>query len=437
MTGRPVKIAILADSKEFEGAMDRATSSAKKFEDKAEDVARASERIDGAVEGTGDRFGDLATNAGALGGGMADLGEKIGGTAGGFLTAGGAALEYGSAIGDIGEGLAGFIRQSKLAVIAEKAMTAAKAVGTVAQRAMNAAMRANPIGIIITLIALLVAGLVWFFTKTTVGQAIVKAAWAGIQKAIAAVVTWWNTTLLPAVRNIWTTVQSFFGKVWDFMKKVFQWTPLGVIITNWDRILGFFRGLPGKVRSAAGNLFGSILVRAVQLRDSVTGRVQGMVDWLKGLPRRISSAVGNLGSLLYGKGQSLIQGLIDGIQAMVAGVARAAGNVAATIKSFLPGSPVKMGPLRSWNNGGAGKRLMDMLADGIEGSSRTVQGAMEAATQFDVNANLAVARGVPSQAPRVSITFEKTGDPLIDALLAMLKKYVRVNGGNVQNALGA
>jgi len=415
MAGRPVKIAILADSKEFETAMDRATSSAKKFEDKAEDVARASDKIDNAVEGTGDRFGDLATNAGALGGGMADLGEKIGGTAGSFLSAGGAALEYGSAIGDIGEGLAGFIKQSKLAVIAEKAMTAAKAVGTVVQKAMNAAMRANPIGIIITLIALLVAGLVWFFTKTTLGQKIIKVAWAGIQKAMAAVASWWTNTLVPAAQRVWTNIQGFFGKLWAFIKTVFRFTPLGLIITNWDKIVAFF----GRVR------------------DGVVARVSSMVDWLKGLPSRISSAVGNFGSLLYDKGRSLIQGLIDGINAMVAGVANAAGNVAGVIKSFLPGSPVKMGPLRSWNNGGAGRRLMDLLAEGIEGSSRTVQGAMEAATQFDVSANLAVAGGVPSQAPQVNVTFDRTGDRLVDVLLDELAKHIRVNGGNVQRVLGA
>lgn len=414
MAGRPVKIAILADSKEFESAMDRASSSAKKFEDKAEDVARASEKIDNAVEGTGDRFGDLATNAGTLGGGMQDLGEKIGGTAGGFLAAGGAALEYGSAIGDIGEGLAGFIKQSKLAVIAEKAMTIAKTIGTGAQRAMNAAMRANPIGIIITLIALLVAGLIWFFTKTEVGQKIVKVAWAGIQRAMAAVARWWTGTLIPAAQSVWTNIQSFFGKLWAFIKTVFRFTPLGLIITNWDRIVAYFG----------------------RTRDAVVSRVQGMVDWLKGLPSRISSAVGDFGSLLYDKGRSLIQGLIDGIMAMVSGVANAAGRVASTIKAFLPGSPVKMGPLRSWNNGGAGKRLMDLLAGGIEGSARTVQGAMDAATQFDVSANLAVAGDVASATAPVNITFERTGDRLIDTLIAEMAKHIRVNGGNVQNVLG-
>lgn len=415
MAGRPVKISILADSKEFETAMDRATSSAKVFEDKAEDVARASEKIDGAVEGTGDRFGDLATNSGALGGGMADLGEKIGGTAGAFLSAGGSALEYGAAIGDIGEGLAGFIKQSKLAVIAEKAMTAARTVGAVAQRGLNAAMRANPIGIIITLIALLVAGLVWFFTKTTLGQKIVKGAWAGIQRAMAAVSNWWTNTLVPAAQSVWTSIQGFFGKLWRFIQTVFRYTPLGMIITNWSKIVAFF----GRVR------------------DGVVARVSGMVDWLRGLPARISSAVGNFGSLLYNQGRDLIQGLINGIMAMVSGVANAASSVANTIKGFLPGSPVKFGPLRSWNNGGAGKRLMDLLADGIEGSTRTVQGAMVAATQFDVNANLAVTAGATSSAPQVNVTFDGSGDPLMDAILNELRKRIKINGGSVQKVLGA
>src|SRR5690606_8875533 len=39
-------------------------------------------------------------------------------------------------------------------------------------------------------------------------------------------------------------------------------------------------------------------------------------------------------------------------------------------------SPVKEGPLRSWNNGGAGVRLMDQLARGIGKGSRRVGKAM-------------------------------------------------------------
>lgn len=413
----PIRIAIVGDTRDFTTAMDRAGDSMQGLESKADGAVRAVEKIDGAVEGTGDRFGDLATNAGTLGGGMSDLGEKVGGTAGAFLTAGGAALQWGEAVGDIGEGLAGFIKQSKLAAIATRVWSGVTTAATAVQRGLNTAMRANPIGIIITLVALLVAGLVWFFTKTKVGQAIVKSAWAGIQKAMSAVANWWTGTLVPAAQNVWTKIQGFFGKLWRFIQTVFRYTPLGMIITNWSKITAYF----GRVR------------------DGVVARVSGMVDWLRGLPSRISSAVGNFGSLLYGKGRELIQGLINGINAMVAGVANAAGRVASTIKSFLPGSPVKVGPLRSWNNGGAGKRLMDMLASGIADSANEVDKAMQRAMSLNVDPvaiNQGGGSGTASTPANLEVMFSGNGD--VGAFIAaFIRDFIRKNGGNVQAVLGA
>ncbi|WP_104164667.1 tape measure protein [Arthrobacter sp. SX1312] len=77
---------------------------------------------------------------------------------------------------------------------------------TIAQRGLNLVMRANPIGLIITAIGLLVAGLVWFFTQTEVGQQIVRAAWAGIQAAVGAVVSWFQTTVLPITQQVFAAI---------------------------------------------------------------------------------------------------------------------------------------------------------------------------------------------------------------------------------------
>lgn len=62
---------------------------------------------------------------------------------------------------------------ARISQLATLAFAAAKGVATVAVKLFNAALKANPIGIIITLVAALVAGLIFFFTQTEVG----KAAW--------------------------------------------------------------------------------------------------------------------------------------------------------------------------------------------------------------------------------------------------------------------
>ncbi|GAB2767502.1 peptidoglycan DD-metalloendopeptidase family protein [Sinomonas soli] len=82
--------------------------------------------------------------------------------------------------------------------IATNGMSIAQRAAAAAQRLLNGAMRANPIGLIITAIMALVAGLVWFFTQTEFGKQIIANVWGFIQSVIGAVGAWFTGTLVPA-----------------------------------------------------------------------------------------------------------------------------------------------------------------------------------------------------------------------------------------------
>ncbi|WIB69804.1 tape measure protein [Curtobacterium sp. MCBD17_026] len=126
--------------------------------------------------------------------------------------------------------------------LAQRISTIATTVGAVAMRIMGGAVRfaLGPVGLIITAVGLLVAGLVWFFTQTKLGQAIVQTVFAAIKVAVAAVgdvfvwlwenaikpawdgiaagATWlWQTILQPAFAGIALAVQTvggFFAALW-------------------------------------------------------------------------------------------------------------------------------------------------------------------------------------------------------------------------------
>lgn len=83
-----------------------------------------------------------------------------------------------------------------------------------AQWGLNAAMSANPIGLIIAGIAALVAGLVWFFTQTELGQQIVTNVWGAIQSFIAGTVAWFQEYVLPTVQAIFAGVGAVFEWLW-------------------------------------------------------------------------------------------------------------------------------------------------------------------------------------------------------------------------------
>ncbi|MGO1553276.1 MAG: tape measure protein, partial [Micrococcaceae bacterium] len=123
------------------------------------------------------------------------------------------------------------------------ATTVATKVAAVAQYAFGAALRfaMGPIGWIITGITLLVAGLVWFFTQTKVGQAIVQTVWAAIQTAISTVATWFTTVAWPAIQTaisalgdwfswlytniiqpVWNGIKTAIAAAWSFISPIFN-----------------------------------------------------------------------------------------------------------------------------------------------------------------------------------------------------------------------
>jgi hypothetical protein len=114
------------------------------------------------------------------------------------------------------------------------------------------------------------------------------------------------------------------------------------------------------------------------------------------------------------------------------------------VKGFLPGSPVREGPLVSWNNGGAGRRLGQLLADGMLASTDVV-GAAAAAMAGAVSlggpvGQLAGAGGAAGGTGGLSSTWSPTvqvqgvfSDPAdaADAALAALTWQARLEGATL------
>ncbi len=130
--------------------------------------------------------------------------------------------------------LAQFVRTGALTT-AEAANAAATMGASGAFGIFNAVLSANPIGLIVTAVAALTAGLVWFFTQTETGQQIwssfvdwIKQAWQGIADFFVGlwsgisedastlwdgVVTTWNA-YIESLKAMWNAVVTFFSDLW-------------------------------------------------------------------------------------------------------------------------------------------------------------------------------------------------------------------------------
>lgn len=177
------------------------------------------------------------------------------------------------------------------------------------QTALNIVLSANPIGIVIVAVAALVAGLVFFFTKTKAGQKIVKAVWGGIKSAIKGVSDWWTKTAWPAfktgltilgaafraylglLKKIWVDgVWGTLKKVWGWIdKKVFDKIRLGLLVLRIAFKLG---------RDKIGDYFSSMRDKIGRvgdwIRKNVFGRIRDALGVMKDSFRNAKDAIGRI-----------------------------------------------------------------------------------------------------------------------------------------------
>jgi len=115
-------------------------------------------------------------------------------------------------------------------------------LATAAQWAMNAALAANPIGLVVIAIGALVGALVWLYQNNETVRRVIDAVWAGIKIAIGATVDWITGTAWPALQAAWTAIgagarwlyENVIRPVWNGIQTAIQvaWTVIRVIFVT-------------------------------------------------------------------------------------------------------------------------------------------------------------------------------------------------------------
>ncbi|MFJ2630827.1 phage tail tape measure protein [Streptomyces sp. NPDC087422] len=303
------------------------------------------------------------------------------------------------------------------------ATTIAEKAAALAQWALNIAMDANPIMLIVLALAAVVAGLVYAYTHFAWFRTGVQAAFGAITTAVMAVVGFVRAHWLPIVLIItgpigiavavvvryWRQISGAFtstiSAVTGFVRA--HWPllvgllggPIGIaaalIIHYWGSISRGFsaayhavagvgstlvewaRSLPGRILGAVAALGGRLSSWATsafgRAKTAAVTTATSLVSWARGLPGRVVSAVGSLGTLLYGAGQDLIRGLTNGIESMTGSLmskVKGLGHSAASeFKSVLG----IQSPSRVFRQLGA--YVIHGLVQGLTGSTANVRAA--------------------------------------------------------------
>lgn len=140
----------------------------------------------------------------------------------------------GPALGPIIAGVAVGVATFKAWTGAIRLWSTVTIAATALQAGFNAVLAANPIGLIVTAIAAVVAGLIYFFTQTELGQEI----WANFMSFLSDA---WNN-IVNVATAVWDALAGFFTAVWSSISQTFTdaWNGIVSFLTP---IFDFIGGL--------------------------------------------------------------------------------------------------------------------------------------------------------------------------------------------------
>jgi hypothetical protein len=188
------------------------------------------------------------------------------------------------------------------ASVAQRAVAISLGIWTAAQWLLNAALNANPIGLIIAGIVALIAIIVLIATKTTWFQDIWRVVWAAIQAAAGAVSEWFTNTLLPSLRRAFDQLAAVVRFVGNVFSTIWRGMQAAVQVAK-DLISSHIRQVIAVI--------GTIRAGAESVLTFVRGRFDAFIGFIRGLPGRIAAASSGLFDGLKSAFRSAINFIID------------------------------------------------------------------------------------------------------------------------------
>lgn len=159
----------------------------------------------------------------------------------------------GAVVGTAAAGLGLLFGAIKAVAAAKQAWTAVTTAVRGAQIALNAALAANPIGLIVIALAALVAGLIYAYTQFEWFRTVVDGAWNGIKTAALAA---WEGVIRP-------TFEAFAGFITGTLVPALLGFWQGVVVPAWTGISAIVSAVWVGVIQPALAAFGSFLTGVV------------------------------------------------------------------------------------------------------------------------------------------------------------------------------
>lgn len=248
-------------------------------------------------------------------------------------------------------------------VTAVKAFQVANEGASVAQALLNGVMNANPIMLVATLLAGLIATIVTLWNTNEGFRNAVISVWNAFKDTVGNAIT----AVGGFIDNLISWFQALPGRIGTFLGNVIS------NVQNWasnmvsraseagsnfvGRVVSFIRSLPSAVWNWLSSTLNNAWNFARQLAQAGANAASGLVNNIVG---KIRSLPGQL----YNWGVDMVHGIANGIRSAIHKVTSAVSDLAKKIKSFLHFSRPDEGPLAEYES------WMPDMVDGLSDSLR-------------------------------------------------------------------
>lgn len=323
--------------------------------------------------------------ASAVGGSFSKVGPALSGAAQG---AGRLATAFGSAAAAATRaGIAAAASAARTILIntAVFAIRAATLAWTAAQWLLNAALNANPIGLIVIAIVALVAGFLYLWNNVEGFRNFFIAVWEGIKVVVGAVVSWITGTAVPFLSSAWEAIKTGLAAAWAAIQPIFNviktvvmavfgalkayFTAMftvykAIFTTSWDVIKTVVTAVVGFIRtyivtyftiiktvstvifnavktvittawnaikaviSTIASVVGVVVSTFQRIYNAVKDKITAAINVVRSFPSKILGFFKGAASMLIRSGSDIVGGLLQGIRDR-------ASAVLETVKTFI------------------------------------------------------------------------------------------------------
>jgi TP901 family phage tail tape measure protein len=236
----------------------------------------------------------------------------------------------------------------------------------------NAALWANPLTWVVVAVVALIAAIVGLIVYWDEVSAAVGRAGSWIRETWGSLVGWFS--------GLWGRVVAVFQTAMTWLRKVLVkgfailaivmggpvvWTIVAVtaIRKHWTRIQAFFSGLWARIKGIVSAALAGIWERLQLLPGQIMAVLGQAVEFVKSLP-----------GVFFDAGVGLFEAMLAGLKSVATRIIRFVKDVLTEVRSYLPFSDAKVGPLSELT--ASGRAFATTWSAGIATGAPDVTGAI-------------------------------------------------------------